>query len=124
MLDRTRRTVTDDHVVVALLANHELVHARKDTCQQSPCIMRFSAIQAADHAPNGLRMGGRHAGRVACPLRCTAHSPVGSGLAPGNALTQSIFEHRRPEKEGRERHPSASAVKRVKKIETKNENVT
>ena len=23
MLDRTRRTVTDDHVVVALLANHE-----------------------------------------------------------------------------------------------------
>ena len=29
MLDRTRRTVTDDHVVVALLANHELEHARK-----------------------------------------------------------------------------------------------
>ena len=45
----------------------------------------------------------------------TAHSPLRSGLAPGNALTQSIFEHRRPEKEGRERHPSASAVKRVKK---------
>ena len=54
----------------------------------------------------------------------TAHSPLRSGLAPGNALTQSIFEHRRPEKEGRERHPSASAVNRVKKIETKNENVT
>ena len=58
MLDRTKRTVTDDHVVVALLANHELVLARKDTCQQSPCIMRFSAVQAADHASNGLRMGG------------------------------------------------------------------
>ena len=29
MLDRIRRTVTDDHVVVALLANHELEHARK-----------------------------------------------------------------------------------------------
>ena len=57
MLDRTRRTVTDDHVVVVLLANHELAHARKDTCQLSPCIMRFSAVQAADHAPNGLKRG-------------------------------------------------------------------
>ena len=44
--------------------------------------------------------------------------------ATGNTLTQSIFEYRRPEKEGRERHPSASATKRFGGGLKKNENVT
>ena len=39
------------------------------------------------------------------------------------ALTQSILEHRRPKKEGRKPLVPATAVKHVKKIETKNKNV-
>jgi len=41
-----------------------------------------------------------------------------------DVLSQSIFEYRRPEKRSTKRHSSATAVKHVKKIETKNENVT
>ena len=44
--------------------------------------------------------------------------------ATGNTLTQSIFEYRRPEKEGRERHGSASAGKHVKKKSTQKSSKT
>ena len=41
-----------------------------------------------------------------------------------NAPSQSIFEHRRPEKRSTNRFAPATAVKHAKKIETKNENVS
>ena len=52
-------------------------------------------------------------------VACTSHSPLSQGSTTGNALTQSIFLAETPRKEGRERHPSANAVKHVKKVETK-----
>ena len=52
----------------------------------------------------------------------TAHWIMKTGLATVNALTQSIFEHRRREKSVSNRMGSAAAVKHVKKIETKNKN--
>ena len=54
----------------------------------------------------------------------TAHSRLSSGLATVNALSQSIFEYRRPEKRSTNRFTPATAVKHAKKIETKNENVS
>ena len=54
----------------------------------------------------------------------TAHSLLSSGLASVNALSQSIFEYRRREKRSTNRFTPATAVKHVKKIETKNKNVT
>ena len=55
---------------------------------------------------------------------CTPHTRLSTGLATVSALSQSIFEYRRPEKRSTKRRSSATAVKHVKKIETKNENVT
>ena len=54
----------------------------------------------------------------------TAHRLLSSGLAAVNALSQSIFEYRRPEKRSTNRFTPATAVKHAKKIETKNENVS
>ena len=54
----------------------------------------------------------------------TAHSPLSTGLATVNALSQSIFEYRRPESRSTNRFTPATAVKHAKKIETKNENVS
>ena len=58
------------------------------------------------------------------PAAHTAHSFLWTGRTTVNALTQSIFEYRRPEKRSTKRLRSATAVKHVKKIETKNKNVT
>ena len=54
-----------------------------------------------------------------------AHRLLSSGLATVNALSQSIFEHRRPEKRSTNRFTPATAVEHAcQKIETKNENVS
>ena len=66
----------------------------------------------------------RFAEPTATQRPCTAHRLLSSGLAAVNALSQSIFEYRRPEKRSTNRFTPATAVKHAKKIETKNENVS
>ena len=73
MLDRTRRTVTDKHVIVALLANHKLKHARK----------------GHKKGKKGVKLGRGIKSTTCCPADRPPHAPTHPPR--GHALTRPFF---------------------------------